>query len=118
MAKHIRIIGEPMDKLDSRNYGVTLVWKKLENGAMLAADDYTMIHKCDRRGRILAANRRRPESSPVAKIPEGEGGIIEDCGNSGMANVELEGNEGLSHDISFSTQKQRDLWLTAGILKG
>lgn len=48
MAKHIRIIGEPMDELDGGNNGATLVWKKLEDCAMLAANDHTVVHKCDR----------------------------------------------------------------------
>src|SRR6267154_4739768 len=58
MAKHIRIIDEPMDELDGGKNRVTLVWKKLKDCAMLAANDYTVVHKCDRRRRIVAANRR------------------------------------------------------------
>jgi hypothetical protein len=102
MAKHIRIVGKTMDELDGGKNGVTLVWKKLEDCAMLAANDHTVVHKCDRRRRIVTANRRRPESSPVTNIPEGKGGVVENCGNSGMTNVELEGNEGLWNNISFN----------------
>ena len=98
-----------MDELDGGNNGATLVWKKLEDCAMLAANDHTVVHKCDRRRRIIAANRRGPESPPVTKIPEGEGGVIENGSNSGVTNVELEGNERLYNDISFSTQNKRDM---------
>lgn len=95
-----------MDEFDGGKNGVTFVWKKLEDRAVLAANDHTVVHKCNRRGRIVAANRRRPESSPVTKVPEGEGGVVENCSNSRMTNVKLEGNKGLWNDISFSTQNE------------
>lgn len=47
MAEHIRIIGKPMDKLDSGEDGVTFVWKELENCAVFAANDHTVVHKRD-----------------------------------------------------------------------
>jgi hypothetical protein len=57
MAEHVWVIGKPMDKLDSGKDGVTFMWKKLEDGALLAANDHTAVHKCDRRRKIIAANR-------------------------------------------------------------
>jgi hypothetical protein len=58
MTEHIRIIGEPMDKLDSGKDGVAFNWKKLENCAMLAANDHAVVHKRDRGRGIVTANRR------------------------------------------------------------
>ena len=109
MAKHIWIIGESMDELDGGKNGVTFVWKKLENRAVLAANDYAIVYKCDRRGEVVAANRRRPERSPVAKIPKAEDRVIVNRSNSGMTNVELKCNERLWRSVSHSTQNQRNL---------
>jgi hypothetical protein len=61
MAKHIRIVGETMDELDSGEDGITFVWKKLEDSAMLAANDHTAIHKRDGRRGIVTTNRCRPK---------------------------------------------------------
>lgn len=47
-----------MDELDGGKNGATFVWKKLENRAVLAANDYAIVHKCDRRWEVIAANRR------------------------------------------------------------
>jgi hypothetical protein len=56
MAKHIRIVGEAMDELDSGKDSIAFVRKKLEDSAMLATNDDTAIHKRDGRRGIIATN--------------------------------------------------------------
>ena len=61
MAEHIRIIGEsvvdPIYELDGGDDVAALVRKKLEDRAMLAADNHTTINKGYGRRGILATDR-------------------------------------------------------------
>ena len=61
MAEHIRIIGESIVnsiyKLDGGEDVVALVWKKLEDRAVLATDNHTSVNKSYRRRGVLATNR-------------------------------------------------------------
>lgn len=75
MAEHIRIIGESVVdsiyELDGGEDIVALVWKKLEDCAVLATDDHTTVNKGYGRRGVLAADRCGPESSAaVAKTPK------------------------------------------------
>lgn len=75
MAEHIRIIGESIVdsiyKLDGGEDIVALVWKKLEDRAVLATDNHTTVNKGYGRRGVLAADRCGPESSATfAKTPK------------------------------------------------
>ncbi len=100
MTEHIRIIGESVVdsiyKLDGGKDVAALAWKKLEDCTVLTTDNYTAVNKGNGRRRVLAANRRGPESSAaVAKTPEAQRRVTGNCGDGRVCDIKLESYERL-----------------------
>jgi hypothetical protein len=111
VAEHIWIIGEsivdPIYELDGGEDVAALAWKKLEDRAMLATDNHTTVNKGYGRRGILAADRCEPErSAAVAKTPKAQGRVTGNCGDGGVCDIKLEGNERLQDWLSYDTQNK------------
>jgi hypothetical protein len=107
MAKHLRIVLETVGELNGGKDVAAFMRKKLEDSAMLAANNHTTVNKRDGRRGIVTTDRRRPERLPVANIPKAESRIIGDCGDSRVTNVKFESNERLKLPLSQSIQNER-----------
>ena len=111
MAEHIRIISESVVdsiyELDGGEHVAALVWKKLEDRAVLATDNHTTVNKGYGRRGILAADRCGPERpAAVAKTPKAQGRVTRNCGDGGVCDIKLESNERLQDRLSYDTQNK------------
>ena len=106
MAEHVTVVLVAANEPDGRKDALGRDREKLEYGAVLPADDDAPVDEGQRGGGLVSRHLQRPERQFVTDVPQRQGGILRNGGESEVGNIEIKCNKPLQSRYISNRRKE------------